>query len=708
MIMIVSDEDIEKGVKNILNSFLHQSGISSDEYDIVQLECTTTPEAQKLSVELLKRQLEGKEYNVILGLGEGVFSALTGRKGVAKRRGSLYWCKEFKCKFVGTFTPRQVMRNWEWCPLMLFDIGKVRRHDCKEYREFNPNIIIADKVEEVKRAIDHVIENNALIAFDIETNPEVNAITAFGFSYDENSAFCIPFDNRFTIQEQTANVLEIKRMLECKEVKKIAQNAQFDVLWLWEMLGIKTENLVLDTMVAHDCCYTEIPKGLDTLTSIYTDIPYYKDWIAFDLYKYNAYDAVTTFQVAKALLQEMDEMNTKDFYYKIPHPLLTPLMKMQERGVRINLELRDKARIELTEEFQKKELELAKLAGHYINVRSSKQMIEFLYGDLKLPKQFNRATGKLTADEDALLKLSKKFSSPAFDLAIEIRKLGKIIGTYLEAPLGKDERMHTGYVIGGTVTGRLASKRSLFYSGTNLQNVPKGVCREMFIPDDGYIFMNMDLSQAEARIVALAAEENAMISIFKGGGDVHKKNASWIFNIPESGVSDEQRQLAKKMVHALNYGMGYKSFAGHCNIGFGESKELIEKYFCAFPMITEWHKKLQSQLNKTRTLTNYFGRKRIFFGRWGEDLFKEAYAYIPQSTIGDLLNLILIRLYDEIIKEGVDAEILLQVHDSILLQCKEKDVSKIKTLMLLANDFDVDGIVIPMDFKIGGNWNEVS
>jgi len=645
--------------------------------------------------------------NIIITLGERAFNVFTDKHGIGVWRGSLLWNEALGCKVIGTHDPMMVMRSWELCPLVLFDFTKARKESIfSELRYREPELITVDSVEEARWLLEQLRTANTMVAFDIETDPEVNALTAIGFCNSADCAFTIPFDNRFTIVEQGQLVELIKTFLE-SSVPKIAQNAQFDVLWLREMLKIHTTNLVLDTMVAHDVCYTEIPKKLAVLASIYTDVPYYKNLFRESgaLYKYNALDCIATFRAATALFKEMDDMGVRKFYYMIPHPLLDPLMDMQERGVRVDLVAREEAKKEVNHLIDLTLMTLNKEVGYDVNVNSSKQMCHLLYDELKLPKQINKQTGSVTANEKALEALSKKVTNPIFELVLEARGHMKVLSTYLEMPLGKDERMHTGYVIGGTTTGRLSSKRSLFYSGGNLQNVPKGVCRRMFIPDEGKVFIDADLSQAEARIVALISGEMNMQQVFKSGGDIHTQNAARIFGVSADSVTPDQRQLAKKMVHALNYGLGYKSFAGHCRVSLSESKQLIEKYFTAFPMIRQWHMRTENELRKNRTLTNLFGRKRIFFGRWGDDLFREAYAYIPQSTIGDLLNLILIRVFNTVKVLGIDAQILLQVHDSIVVQCKPEDVKRVVAVMHEANDFNQDGIVIPLEAKVGPNWD---
>jgi DNA polymerase-1 len=581
---------------------------------------------------------------------------------------------------------------------MLFDLKKARVESAfKDYRVVMPNLRVINSLVDALRELDML---KSPVAFDIECNEGV--LTAIGFATSPMDGFSIVMD-RFTFESRVVIMEKVKEILE-SPLPKIAQNAQFDILWLEHYLGIKVNNLILDTMCAHHTVYSEIPKGLETLTSIYTDFPYYKHWVHSNLGKYNAMDACATFKVYQSLMKEMEEFGVKEFYYKFVHPLLEPLMEMQLRGVRVDLKRREEMTENVGIEIRAKEVLLEQKLGFYVNVNSPKQLRTVLYDVLKMPKKFSRTTGKETVDEDALTELAKKYSSDVLELILDIRKLHKVKGTYLEAPLGEDGRMHTSYVIGGTETGRLASRRSLFGSGTNLQNVPKGACRSIFIPDEGKVFVEADLSQAEARIVAWESKDLRLIDIFVKGEDIHTKVASWIFDVKEVDVNEEQRQLAKKMVHAMNYGMGVRSLARWLGVSLGEATVLMEKYQRTFPAIEEWHKKIVNQLRHNRMLITPLGRKRLFFNRWGEDLFREAYAFIPQSTVADLLNLILVRTYKRMKIGGMDAQMVLQVHDSFVVQAKEEDVEKIKEIVNESNDIRFGDIVIPMKFKVGTTW----
>jgi DNA polymerase-1 len=343
-----------------------------------------------------------------------------------------------------------------------------------------------------------------------------------------------------------------------------------------------------------------------------------------------------------------------------------------------------------------------------------------MYKDMGYKPKYKRRIGNgssentVTVDEEAIQDIARVNPRKEFNLVLEIRALKKILSTYLRAKLDKDNRIRTTYLITGTETGRLASRESVHGTGTNLQNVPKGIARRLFIPDSYKLFVSGDLSQAEARVVAYLAGEDALIRLFESGGDIHRKNASSIFRVQEASVTDKQRQLAKRVVHASNYGMGPITFAKNAGISVQEAKRLLNAYFATYPGIKLWHMATVTRLNKSRMLTTPFGRKRLFMGTYNESLKKVAYAYVPQSTVSDILNTGLLNVYDEI--SSMDAQILLQVHDSIVVQCLPDDFQRI--CLIIKNSLErsikikgIDGVVrdcrIPCDLQAGWNWDEL-
>lgn len=242
----------------------------------------------------------------------------------------------------------------------------------------------------------------------------------------------------------------------------------------------------------------------------------------------------------------------------------------------------------------------------------------------------------------------------------------------------------------------------------NLQNQPPSF-RKMFVPDEGKVLVEADLKQAEAMLVAWFSQDPAMMETFQEGKDIHTWNAARIFGKPPGEVTKEERYLAKRMVHALNYGLGPGQFSVFVSLPLTRAKELTSLYFQAFPSIKDWHRWIEEEVGRSRTLVNPYGRPRIFFGRLGPDLYRKAYSFLPQSTCVDYLNLGLVRLEPQL-PEG--AEVLLQVHDSIVIQCRKEDQDTCVTLIQSELKYPVvihsRELVIPVEVKVSPtSWGEM-
>jgi len=424
-------------------------------------------------------------------------------------------------------------------------------------------------------------------------------------------------------------------------------------------------------------------------------------------------DAAVTFECATAIERDMKELGVYDFYYRLVHPLIPTLIEMQMRGVRLDQKVRVKAIEEYSKETKDLQEKLNEAMGRQVDVMSPKQLRELLYSELNLPVQYKRGTTKVTTDEEALQRLASKFDSPVFNFILRIRGNNKLIGTYLNDEGKPDGRMRCSYIIGGTETGRLSSRESVFGTGTNLQNVPPGVCRKMFIPDDGMLLMEPDLSQAEARVVAYLAEEERMIEVFESGGDIHQLTADTLPPdfVPSGSayknVDNPRRLFAKKHVHAFHYGEGMLAFARRAGISKQMAEMIRSRYLDGFPRIKAWQLGIQASLSRSRTITTPLGRKRTFFGLWGDGLFREAYAYVPQSTVVDTLNLAMIELK----RKYPEVQLMLQNHDAFVIQGKveEKEmwIERIREVFHIPIYIKGRTLIIPVEIKVGKNWGEM-
>lgn len=692
----------------------------------------------------LHDELQSIKPNLVVALGAEPLRALAGRPlPITKWRGSVL---SLPCgKVLATYHPAAVMRQWDWRPVSVFDLRRAVKESLSPKIVHRPrNVTICETKDAIQRAFADLLSADC-ISFDIET--ETQQITCIGLSTSPEHAWVIPFwfqaSGSFWDEADEQRIWSALKALFADPSKRfIAQNAQFDMTFLYRLYGIDVKNLWMDTMAAHALLYPELPKGLDFMASIYTDAPYWKDQgqsdSAEEFWRYCGLDAMVTLECALEIEKELKEEGQWDFYERHTQKLVRPLYEMSLRGIRIDKEKRKKATRVYERYLASVSRRLNEAVGREINPNSPVQMTKLLYGPaadgglgLKKVMVVDKESGgeKSTTNELAIKTLMRTSKHPVLPLILKHREAQKILSTYLRAELDPDGRMRCSYIIGGTKegkggtkTGRLSSRETPFGTGTNLQNIPRGIVRELFVPDPGCVFVQADLSQAEARVVAYLAGEDRLIRVFEEGGDIHKKNAVAIFGVRLEDVTKDQRQLAKKVVHASNYGMGARKFRDELFketgtwLEEGAVKRMLWAYFNSYPRIKNWQTTTQHVVNRVRRLTTPLGRKRAFLGAWTQDLVREALAHAPQSTVGDLLNMGIIRLHEiftapEVIYQLI--ELLLQVHDSVMAQCPDTPDEIKRTADVLRDaltiPFEVNGrtLVIPVDISVGYNWERL-
>lgn len=667
------------------------------------------------------RRLEGEirevDPNVIIVFGEQALRAVVGIGGIGHWRGSVIKSTE-GFKVIPTWHPASILREWRQRAAAVCDLSRAKKES--EFAEIRQTERTLEVAYQSNRAIEYLtfLKGEKYVSFDIETESGQVTCIGFGCASRPNWAVCIPFwfggSGSLQSSETEGIIWElIKDILESADIRKCAQNGMYDVEFLFRTMGIKTVNFNFDTMLAFHVLQLELEKGLDFMVSVYTDHPYYKHQIKSssmdDYFVYNATDACLTMEIALKLEKELHDEGLFEFYCSYVHSLVDPLLDMQYRGIKFDYLRRNSIKKRYQESVAILQRNLDKDVGYPLNVNSPKQMKEWLYGKkglgLKEKTKKRKGTGEITvaADEEAIKDLYRESKVEALQTVLKIREKNKLLSTYLEVNLDEDKRMRCSYLITGTETGRLSSRGTLRGTGTNLQNIPDGDIRSLFLPDTGYTLINADLSQAEARVVAYLAGESSLIRVFEQGGDIHRKNAGNIFKVSEEEVSKEQRELAKRIVHASNYGMGPNTFAKNASITIPESRKLLNQYFATYPGIVNWHNEIKAKVKKTRKLVTPFGRKRYFYNRWDESMFKEALAYVPQSTVADILNQGLLCVY-----QHKWIELLLQVHDSILVQVPTEKVDEAIGIIRRCLDIPVTingkELRIPSDFKVGENW----
>lgn len=451
-----------------------------------------------------------------------------------------------------------------------------------------------------------------------------------------------------------------------------------------------------------------------------------------NLWTYNCLDCVYTREVGEAELAATEKLGMievaafqQDLFYPVLHAML--------KGVRIDLEERKRMLTVLDEEAAKREQFFARVLGHSLNPRSSKQMQALFYDDLKLPVQWSRPKKgedrHRTCDDEALktLALREPLIRPLVKAIQEYRSIAVFRDTFVKAPLDEDNRMRCYYNISGTETLRLASSANVFGNGTNLQNLPAGGkldkedeldlpnIKTLFIPDQGFEFFDMDLSRADLYTVVWEADDSDLKKAMRLGLDMHCFSACNIFGIPgippeeliethpnykehRARIGNDKRQKAKAGCHAVNYFCQAKTLAIHLGGTVMEAQQFIDRWLGAHPGIKAWHTRTEEQLLKRRYVENAFGYRRYYFERT-DGLLPAALAWIPQTTTGNVIN----RIWMHLFNHEPAIQVLLQVHDSLGGQFPlEKHDYAIEAFHRAANSVIVpydDPLCIPIGIK---------
>ncbi len=699
---------------------------------------STTPEFEAYRQELLA-ELKECDANIIVALGGVALYALTGLQQIGKRRGSIYWNETLQKKVIACNHPSFALRIYLQQNLITHDLKRAKEEsETREITSDVRNIWLYPSFLECRAYLESLLNGAATeIGFDIEVINE--EVSCFAIATDQNNSICIPLMSKGSHYFDPHQEVEIwqllGKVLEEKTIKKIGQNLIFDASFLFKKFGIRLTSID-DTMIGQAILCPDFKKDLGFITSVYTSNPYYKDEGKKHTkksasygqegeeayFRYNAKDAMVCVEAMPKILSDLNRQGNIETY-KRQVSLIPVLMYMQERGMRVDNETIAQNAANNDEKITAYIKEFHSLCGSEINPDSPKQLVNYFYITKGYPAYKDRKTGKPTVDEDALKRLARKGSKEA-EVLLEARKLTTINRRYYKMKLDEDKRIRGATNPVGTKTGRISSSKTIFETGGNMQNLPPAMKKYLYA-DEGYLLYNIDLSQAENRIVAHIAPDARMIEAFNSGIDVHKYTASFIFGIPIDKVSDEegssgfgknsQRQIGKVANHALNYGLGPDKFSFLAGVSLKDAKFIRARYYQTYPGVAGYQEWVKNEICRSRTLTNCLGRKRLFLDRLSDDLFREGYDFIPQSTVADKIN-----------RDGLlwlqgqpyanDVEILNQVHDSIVFQiplrCRLQHhiniLNSIKASLESPLTFRALTFSIPADIQVGLNLGKHS
>ena len=428
--------------------------------------------------------------------------------------------------------------------------------------------------------------------------------------------------------------------------------------------------------------------------------------------KYICYMAYIPWKTRDRLLEELNNTGMQMLYDTIELPLVYTLSDMEKEGVHVDAEELKRYGEELAAQIAVLEKEIYEGAGETFNINSPKQLGHILFEKLEMPYGKKTKTGYSTA-ADVLEKLAVEY--PLVSKILEYRQLAKLKSTYADGLanfIEEDGRIHTNFQQTVTATGRLSS------TDPNLQNIPirmelGRMIRKVFLPKDGYVFVDADYSQIELRILAHMSGDEMLIQAYREAQDIHRMTASQVFHTPFEEVTDLQRRNAKAVNFGIVYGISSFGLSQDLSISKKEAQEYIERYFESYPKIKEFLDGCVEKAKKDGYSVTMFGRRRplpeISSSNFMQRSFGERIAMNApiQGTAADIIKIAMNRVHRRLIDEGLKSRLLLQVHDELLIEAAPDEVDEVKKIlkeeMKGAADLSVE---LEIDTHTGKNWYE--
>lgn len=446
-----------------------------------------------------------------------------------------------------------------------------------------------------------------------------------------------------------------------------------------ENLSIQYLNIYLDEYLEKHGVSKQQNRQLDLFTGIEEENNY--DRIKNDLYSYLIQ------KIAEVTYKKLEEENLLNLFNNIEMPLVKVLGEMQFNGMPIDKDELIEFGSKLKEQIESLKQDIYMSVGEEFNINSTQQLGKILFEKLKLPVYKKTKTGYST-DSDILEKLLQEH--PVIEKILEYRSLVKLNSTYVEGLIpyinAKTQRIHSYFHQTITATGRISSTEP------NLQNIPTRVeqgkqIRKAFNTKDGRIFIDADYSQIELRVLAHISKDEHMIDAFKNNEDIHKQAASKVLGIPIEKVTKEQRSEAKAVNFGIVYGISDYGLAQQLGISNKKAKEYIKQYLEKYSGVKAFMDNIVEKAKEDGYVETLFHRRRYIPELKSNNYMirqfgSRAAMNTPiQGTAADIMKIAMINVFNKLQEENLDAKLVLQIHDELIIECDEKIKEKVKEIL---------------------------
>ncbi|MFK3793311.1 MULTISPECIES: DNA polymerase I [Pseudomonas] len=592
----------------------------------------------------------------------------------------------------------------------------------------------------------HKLKGAKLIAFDTETtgiDAQQAQLVGLSFAVQAGEAAYVPLAHSYLDAPQQldrdAVLLALKPLLEDPKLLKVGQHAKFDMNILANCAiggdpanGISMRGVAFDTMLeSYVLNSTATRHDMDSLAQKYLDhtTVSFQDiagkgakQLTFDQIPleqagpYAAEDADVTLRLHQALFEKLSAIpSLASVLTDIEMPLVPVLARIERQGALVDDKLLGVQSIELGDKMVALEREAFAIAGEEFNLGSPKQLGSILYDKLGLPVLKKTAKGQPSTAEEVLAKLAED-DYPLPRVLMQYRSMSKLKSTYTdrlpEQINPRTGRIHTSYHQAVASTGRLSS------SDPNLQNIPVRTAegrriRQAFIAPAGYKLLAADYSQIELRIMAHLSQDEGLLNAFRNNQDVHTATAAEVFKVELGEVTSEQRRSAKAINFGLIYGMGAQKLGKDIGVETKQAKAYIDTYFARYPGVREYMDRTRAQAADQGYVETIFGR-RLYLPEINSNKPQEragaertAINAPMQGTAADIIKKAMVAVDNWLQASGLDARVILQVHDELVLEVREDLVDQVREeirgYMSGAATLDVPLLV---EVGVGNNWDE--
>ena len=530
-------------------------------------------------------------------------------------------------------------------------------------------------------------------------------IGGIGLAFGDQEIYCIPAEGEISSEFLLAGLEAV--------AGQVGQFAVFDLKKLLKNVKINPDDV--------DKCF-DVAIAAYLLNPLKSEYPFEdvaQEYLGLmidpkaDEEKKICYEAYTAFAAADVLLGKLRETDMEKLFREIEMPLVFTLFKMEQNGVKVEGEALRVYGEQLGGKITELEKEIYELAGEEFNINSPKQLGVVLFEHLGLPNGKKTKTGYSTA-ADVLDKLAPDY--PVVSKILEYRQLSKLKSTYadgLAVYIGEeDQRIHGKFNQTITATGRISSTEP------NLQNIPVRMelgrlIRKVFVPEDGYVFVDADYSQIELRVLAHCSGDKELIQAYREARDIHRITASQVFHTPFDEVTDLQRRNAKAVNFGIVYGISSFGLSQDLSITRKEAAEYIERYFETYPGIKTFLDDTVAHAKEQGYVVTLFGRRRpvpeLSSSNFMQRQFGERVAMNSpiQGTAADIIKIAMIAVDKELTKRKMKSRLVLQVHDELLVEAWKEELEEVQAILkeCMENAATLD-VPLDIDMHTGQSWYE--